>query len=180
MKLDKHVLGLLSRVPLFEEEVEDEDEAIWRPKKKRKSHNGRVRRYVNSIFQELGPDLTRRAYRMAGGASSFWKLEKILDAELEAYHKPRDVTGRGCVGGVKNGKISNATRLSCAIRYLDPLASVVLQQPLQESVVLAPLALLDYRLFLRPWQPALGPLEGSATRAPSRERNLAAWPPLVA
>ena len=56
----------------FEGEEEGQDEELMRPKKLRKTHNSRNRRFVNSIFTEMGIDMTRRAYRMH--ATSFWKL----------------------------------------------------------------------------------------------------------
>lgn len=116
MRLDAATQALLGRSlqEAFQEELEGEED-VFRPKKLRKTHNHRKRRYVNSIFVELGNDLTRRAYRMH--AASFWKLLGILDAGLSSHFKPRVGSGRGSVGGAKNGKISNATRLSVAIRY---------------------------------------------------------------
>ena len=113
MKLDKHALGLIT-VALLEEDLEEDAHATWTPKKERRSHSQRVvRRYVNSIFQELGPYYVRRAYQMH--APSFWKLLKLLDPYLNSQSMHKQKTRKG--GGAKNGIISNATRLSCAIRY---------------------------------------------------------------
>ena len=41
-------------------------------KREGKPHRERKRRYVNDIFNELGPHYVRRAYRME--PASFWKL----------------------------------------------------------------------------------------------------------
>lgn len=90
-------------------------EELTARKKRRKTHNKRSRRYVNSIFQELGAGMTRRAYRMH--ARSFWHLVELLDSHLDSYQKGREEEGQGSTGGAKNGFISNATRVSCAIRY---------------------------------------------------------------
>lgn len=100
----------------FPEEYEGYEE-LFRPKKLRKTHRFRKRRYINSIFQELGKDLTRRAYRMH--ADSFWVLLSILNPGLDSFRTKRNCHKgtRGGTGGVKNGIISNATRLSVAIRY---------------------------------------------------------------
>ena len=102
----------------YSEELEGDDETdpdeAWHPKKLRKTHNGRERRYINSIFKELGPHYVRRAYRME--SPSFWKLLAILDPYLDAQTKFKSSTiQKG--GGAKNGLISNATRLSTALRY---------------------------------------------------------------
>ena len=96
----------------YSEELEGDDETdpdeAWHPKKLRKTHNGRERRYINSIFKELGPHYVRRAYRME--SPSFWKLLAILDPYLDAQTKFKSSTiQKG--GGAKNGLISNATRL---------------------------------------------------------------------
>lgn len=84
MRIDKQALGLFSRVALFEEEVEDEDDEIWRPKKKRRSHNDRVRRYVNSIFQELGPYFVTVSACFSSqsegrnfGSPNFWSVQGV-------------------------------------------------------------------------------------------------------
>ena len=95
--------------------LEDEDDAVKKVKQERRSHSKRKRRYINSIFAELGPDMIRRAYRMH--SDSFWKLLAILDPHLDSYKKQRPKKGRGCKGGAKNGSISNGIRLSAAIRY---------------------------------------------------------------
>lgn len=77
-----------------------------RNKRRRCSHSHRKRRFINSIFQELGVDMTRRAYRMH--APSFWKLVRLLSPYLDSLKKHRQGSGRGSVGGAKNGLISNA------------------------------------------------------------------------
>ena len=103
-----------------EEEVEDDTDLPLKQAKSRvqRSHNGRKRRFINSIFTELGPYYVVRAYRM--DCPAFWKLLQMVNPYLDAQSvfknkKADDSTQRG--GGAKNGLISNATRLSCALRY---------------------------------------------------------------
>ena len=118
MKFDPQTIANLSATlqEAFPEEYDGYDEELLRPKKHRKTHNFRKRRYINSIFQELGRDMTRRAYRMH--ADSFWKAKDKLNAVLDSFKKARRRhNSRGGTGGVKNGAISNATRFSAALRY---------------------------------------------------------------
>lgn len=79
----------------------------------------RKRRSVSSLFLELGPKLTRRAYRMH--EDSFWKLEGILRKYIKRFTRKE--------GGKKlkyavNGRIKTSARLAMALRYFaggDPL-----------------------------------------------------------
>jgi hypothetical protein len=74
----------------------------------------RERKTMNTVFQELGPSYTRRAYRMTE-EDSFWSLHKLLYAYLRrpaAYKRNRLV-----MKGATNGLITTPFRLSCAIRY---------------------------------------------------------------
>lgn len=116
MRIDDHAVAtittaILERNPGDWDNVDEDGNDLWRPAKHRKTHNQRTRRYINNIFTELGPYYVRRAYRML--APSFWKLLALLDPYLNSMSKHHKIKG----GGAKNGIISNATRLSCAIRY---------------------------------------------------------------
>ena len=66
---------------------------------------------MNSIFAELGPYYTRRAYRMT--AEDFWNLHRLLFPHLRTINKP----SKPWKNGATNGLILTATRLSVAIRY---------------------------------------------------------------
>ena len=113
MNLCKYALATLSATVLDGDgDEEEKDSELWPPKKKRKTHNDRQRRYINSIFKELTPPFVRRAYRM--DAPSFWKLKYMLDPYLDAQVKR---TSKQKGGGARNGIINNGTRLNCAIRY---------------------------------------------------------------
>jgi hypothetical protein len=73
-------------------------------------HLKRKRKYVNDIFNELGPYYVRRAYRME--PASFWKLCQLLrpflvKQSLKKRHK----------NGAKNGLIPLPTKVSVALRY---------------------------------------------------------------
>ena len=78
-------------------------------------HNSPARRRkwktVSSIFAELGPYYTRRAYRMT--AEDFWNLHRLLFPYLRTVNKP----SKPWKNGATNGLILTATRLSVAIRY---------------------------------------------------------------
>jgi hypothetical protein len=78
---------------------------------KRKGHafRTRKRKYVNDIFNELGPYYVRRAYRME--PSSFWKLCRLLKPFMVKESKKK------CRNGAKNGLIPTPTKISVAIRY---------------------------------------------------------------
>ena len=80
-----------------------------RSTKKRAKHRQRKRKYVNDIFNDLGPYYVRRAYRME--PSSFWKLVRLLQPLLKT--KPTRLQK----SGAKNGLIAIPTRVSAAIRY---------------------------------------------------------------
>lgn len=121
MKLSTRALVTIASVILEDELIDEEDtedeteaEALWYPEKLRNSHRQRKRRYVNSIFFELGPYYVKRAYRM--DQPTFWLLLKILDPYLKSQARYSNSTIQWG-GGAKNGMISNATRLSCALRY---------------------------------------------------------------
>jgi hypothetical protein len=45
-------------------------------KREGRQHRVRTRKFVDEIFEELGPYYVRRAYRMEG--ASFWKLCRLL------------------------------------------------------------------------------------------------------
>jgi DDE superfamily endonuclease len=72
-------------------------------------HRTRTRKYVNDIFNEMGPHYVRRAYRME--PSSFWKLCRLLRPFL--FKKSNKKTRNGA----KNGLIPTPTKVSVAIRY---------------------------------------------------------------
>jgi hypothetical protein len=78
---------------------------------KRKAHPpfARERKYVNDIFQELGPYYVRRAYLLEG--ASFWKLCCLLRPMIVKPSKKK------CRNGAKNGLISSPTKISVALRY---------------------------------------------------------------
>jgi hypothetical protein len=75
------------------------------------AHRLRKRKYVNDIFNELGPYYVRRAYRME--PSSFWKLCRLLRPYLV---KPASLKKK-CRNGAKNGLIPMPTKISVALRY---------------------------------------------------------------
>ena len=68
----------------------------------------RQRKNVDDIFRELGPKLTRRAYRMHG--HSFWKLNRILFGVDSTKKRKR--------GSSVNGDILPSCRLSMALRWM--------------------------------------------------------------
>jgi DDE superfamily endonuclease len=74
-------------------------------------HRGRKRKYVNDIFNELGPYYVRRAYRME--AASFWKLCQLLRPFLTKVNN-KDKPWKN---GAKNGLIPLPTKISVALRY---------------------------------------------------------------
>jgi DDE superfamily endonuclease len=78
-------------------------------KKKGHAHRKRKRKYVNDIFNELGPYYVRRAYRME--PTSFWKLCTML---RPFFVKP---SKKKCRNGAKNGLIPLPTKISVALRY---------------------------------------------------------------
>jgi hypothetical protein len=78
-------------------------------KREGKPHRKRKRKYVNDIFNELGPYYVRRAYRME--PASFWKLcqllrKHVIKASLKKFRN-----------GAKNGLIPLPTKVSVAVRY---------------------------------------------------------------
>jgi hypothetical protein len=78
-------------------------------RKKGHVHRKRKRKYVNDIFNELGPYYVRRAYRME--STSFWKLCTLLRPYLVKPSKKK------CRNGAKNGLIPLPTKISVALRY---------------------------------------------------------------
>ena len=81
----------------------------------RSSTAKRKRRTVGSIFHELGPYYTRRAYRM--DAKTFWKLHKTIHKQLHYNNFPSSSSKKKWRNGARNGLITSPVRLSCAIRY---------------------------------------------------------------
>jgi hypothetical protein len=79
----------------------------------------RERRSISSIFRELGPLYTRRAYRMDG--VSFWELHKKLRPYLKGRVRPASSSSKNPKkkhrNGAVNGIIPSPTRLSIALRY---------------------------------------------------------------
>jgi hypothetical protein len=72
----------------------------------------RERRSVEQIYNALGPQYFRRAYRMS--YQSFWKLyNEILPYLIKVAGYPDDEKSFY----VHNGKIALSVRLACAIRY---------------------------------------------------------------
>jgi len=76
---------------------------------RRNAHNNRTRRPINSIFKEQGPCYVRRAYRMH--SRSFWTLLGFLRPHMKPQPKKNHKRG------AKNGFMSQATRLSVALRH---------------------------------------------------------------
>ena len=76
---------------------------------KKNPHCKRKRKSVSDIFKEQGAYYTRRAYRM--DKESFWELHKLIHPYL------RSKRSRKRKVGAKNGLISTAVRLICALRY---------------------------------------------------------------
>ena len=73
-----------------------------------------TRRSVKSIFRELGLYHNQRAYRMK--EETFWKLYPVLYKKMKYNYKP-PTSSKKWKNGARNGVISSATRLSCAIQY---------------------------------------------------------------
>ena len=69
----------------------------------------RKRKFVKTIFEELGPYHVRRSYRMK--EATFWKLNSILLPYLPKKRKRKR-------GWTPNGPISSSHKLSMAISYL--------------------------------------------------------------
>jgi DDE superfamily endonuclease len=81
------------------------------PKRVVKPHRNRKRKYVNDIFNELGPYYVRRAYRME--PASFWKLCRLLIPLLAKAASNK----KKWKNGAKNGLIPTPTKISVALRY---------------------------------------------------------------
>lgn len=75
----------------------------------------RKRRSVRSIFDELGPMYTARAYRM--DEADFWHLHKMLHTNLGYSVKPKRTSTKKNRNGAPNGLIHSAIRLSIALRF---------------------------------------------------------------
>ena len=80
----------------------------------------RTRRDVSSIFQELGPYYTRRAFRM--NSATFWELHKVLYPLMKYNVMSLASSKKGKIGvvqtnGARNGLIPSSIRLSCALRF---------------------------------------------------------------
>jgi DDE superfamily endonuclease len=75
-------------------------------------HRTRNRKYVNDIFNKMGPHYVRRAYRMVE-SSSFWKLCQLLRPFL--VKKKSNI--KKCRNGAKNGLIPMPSKVSATIRY---------------------------------------------------------------
>jgi hypothetical protein len=73
-------------------------------------HWTRNRKYVNDIFNEMGPHYVRRAYQME--PSSFWKLCRLLRPLLLKKSNKKKTPN-----SAKNGIIPTPTKISVAIRY---------------------------------------------------------------
>jgi hypothetical protein len=77
----------------------------------------RKRRDVGSLFRELGPIYSRRAYRM--DIESFWSLHRMLRPYLRGRVRPPASSNskKKHRNGAANGIISSTIRLSIALRY---------------------------------------------------------------
>ena len=76
----------------------------------------RRRKPVKEIFAELGPSLTRRAYRMT--EASFWELLHRLKPFIKCSSETNKLdSGKTHRNGAKNGLITAETRLSVALRF---------------------------------------------------------------
>ena len=83
---------------------------------KPRPHRHRKRRSVMSIFEEMGPNYVRWAYRME--QESFWKLHSLLRPYLEQRDQRQEGSNqKKHRDGAKNGLIPTSVRLSCALRY---------------------------------------------------------------
>jgi hypothetical protein len=77
----------------------------------------RERRDVGSLFRELGPIYSRRAYRM--DIESFWELHRLLRPYLRGRVRPTASSNpkKKRRYGAANGIITTPIRLSIALRY---------------------------------------------------------------
>jgi len=75
----------------------------------RRPTSERKRRSVGSIFQELGPLYTRRAYRM--DAAQFWRLHRLIHDKLGYnFRPPSSSKKKSKTNGARNGLIHTAKR----------------------------------------------------------------------
>jgi hypothetical protein len=75
------------------------------------AHRKRKRKFVNDIFNELGPYYVRRAYRME--PNSFWRLCQLL----RRFVVKEPSLKKKFKNGAKNGLIPLPTKVSVALRY---------------------------------------------------------------
>ncbi|CAB9524784.1 unknown protein [Seminavis robusta] len=80
-----------------------------------KPHCHRKRKFVNDIFNELGPHYVRRAYRME--PAFFWKLVRWLKPYMEGPTVPCGERLKNWKNGAKNGLIPMPSRVSAALRW---------------------------------------------------------------
>ena len=88
----------------------DDDEGSR--KRKQAQHRNRTRKFVNAIFDELGPCYVKRSYRM--DAKEFWTLHRMLKPY---FPPPGKISATKKRAGAKNGNITSSVRLSAALRY---------------------------------------------------------------
>ena len=101
-------MGILAAA--FQDDIGFDTEEV--EKRKQAAHRNRTRKYVNQIFDELGPYYVRRAYRM--DASTFWCLHRTLKPY---FPPPPPLRGKKKRAGAKSGRITTPVRLSAALRY---------------------------------------------------------------
>lgn len=75
----------------------------------------RSRRPVFTIFRELGPTYTRRAYRMS--PDTFYNLHRVLLPYLRYNINPLQGSTKTNRNGARNGLVPSTTRLAAALRY---------------------------------------------------------------
>lgn len=88
----------------------------------------RMRSPITAIFDEYGPILFRRAYRM--DEDSFWKLLNLLETNMGIKRGRKR-------GATPNGPVCNSVRLAMALRYFaggDPLDIAVVYKVSRDLV----------------------------------------------
>lgn len=75
----------------------------------------RSRRPVFTIFRELGPTYTRRAYRMS--PDTFYNLHRVLFPYLRYNINPLQGSTKKNRNGARNGLVPSTIRLAAALRY---------------------------------------------------------------
>ena len=110
-----NVLAILSIIVILERilfrSMKEEDEV-----QERNIHIARTRRPVNSLFRELGPHYTQRAYRMQ--EDDLWHLCNLLRPKIHHDIIPPPSSSKKHRNGAKNGIIPASSRLSSALRYM--------------------------------------------------------------